>query len=359
MKHIGIDARLLFQTGVGTYLQNLLHYLPIFSSRDVTFTIYCLPSDASFVQNEVPQSRVQPTAARWHSWSEQVDFLNCINQDNLDLMHFTYFGHPILYRRKYISTIHDVTPLLFKTGKASTKNNLIYGVKHAAFSFVLKNQVERSAAIITPTRTVKEQLVSLYGDSIGNKITPIYEGVSFRLLAGKNENTAIEKPYLLYVGNFYPHKNVEFLIKAFAKSNSQYSLVLAGPHDFFLNRILNSLSTHEKKDIFIKDKQSLSELVTLYSHAAALIHPSISEGFGLPIVEAMHFGIPIIASHIPVFQELLDTSYYSFDPFEESSVINAIHTFENEKEKKKNSMKEEFSFSEMAKKTMDLYLRHA
>ena len=151
---------------------------------------------------------------------------------------------------------------------------------------------------------------------------------------------------------------MEFLIRAFLKSNSHYSLVLAGPHDYFLKRILNSLSEEEKKDIIIKDKQSLSELATLYKYAEALIHPSISEGFGLPIVEAMHFKLPIITSHIPVFQELLGTSYYSFDPFEESSIIQAIHKFEGEKEKKTNALRSEFSFAEMVKETMDLYLQH-
>ena len=166
-------------------------------------------------------------------------------------------------------------------------------------------------------------------------------------------------PYLLYVGNFYPHKNIKSLIRAFIKSNSKFTLILAGPNDYFLKRILASFSQVEIKNVIIKDKQSLSQLVFLYKNAAALIHPSCSEGFGLPLVEAMYFNIPIIASHIPVFQELLGTSYYSFDPFEESSLIHAIQRFEKAKEKKKNKLNEEFSFEKMAKKTIDLYLKHA
>lgn len=358
MKHIGIDARLLFQTGVGTYLQNLIHYLPLYTPPDVTLTFYCRAPDASFIQKEIPNCRIRTTTAMWHSWSEQTSFLDCINKDHVDLMHFTYFGHPVLYRGKCISTIHDITPLLFKTGKASTKNPLIYLAKHSAFSYVLKNQVTLSSAIITPTFTVKEQLASLYGDSIQNKIYPIFEGISYRLLSESGAGQALGTPYLLYVGNFYPHKNVEFLIRAFAKARSRFHLVLAGPNDYFLKRILASLSQEEKKCIIIKEKQTLGELSTLYKNASALIHPSISEGFGLPMVEAMHFGIPIIASHIPVFQELLGTSYYSFDPFEESSIVHAIHTFEGEKEKKKNILRKEFSFSEMARKTMDLYMKN-
>ena len=249
MKHIGIDARLLFQTGVGTYLQNLIHYLPSYSRPDITITFYCRPADASFIQKEMPNSRIRTTEALWHSWSEQTDFLHSINKDNLDLMHFTYFGHPVLYRGKCVSTIHDITPLLFKTGRASTKNPLIYFIKHAAFSYVLKNQVKISSAIITPTYTVKEQLISLYGDSIKNKIVPIYEGVSYRLISESGQGESLNKPYLLYVGNFYPHKNIEFLIRAFVKAYSSFQLVLAGPNDYFLKRILLSLSGEEKKQI--------------------------------------------------------------------------------------------------------------
>lgn len=359
MKHIGIDARLLFQTGVGTYIQNLLHFLPEFSPVHFHYTIYCLPDDVDYVKKELPHYRVVATHARWHSWNEQVGFLSTINRDNLDLMHFTYFGHPILYNRPAVSTIHDITPLLYKTGRASTRNALVYTVKYAAFSAVLRNQISRSVAIITPTQTVKEQLMRIYGDSSQDKIHAIHEGISFSLLTEKGGERAIETPYYLYVGNFYPHKNVEFLIRAFAKSNSSHRIVLAGPHDYFLKRLLASLSSDEKKHLIIKERQTRSELISLYQNAKALIHPSISEGFGLPLVEAIHFGLPIIASHIPVFQELLGTSYYSFDPYEESSFISALHTFESDETKKINSMQNDFSFQEMTKKTVELYRNHA
>ena len=148
------------------------------------------------------------------------------------------------------------------------------------------------------------------------------------------------------------------MIQAFAKSGSQAHLVLAGPHDYFLNRILSSLTKKEKAQVVVKERQSLGELATWYSHAEALIHPSISEGFGLPVVEAMHFGIPVIASHIPVFQEILGESHYSFDPFEERSIAKAIQTFEGDKKKKKNVLKKAFSFDEMARATVNLYLHH-
>lgn len=359
MKRIGIDARLLFQTGVGTYLQNLLHEISRLAPNNMDYTIYCLESDSKFIQQELPKAHIRVTKAMWHTVEEQTVFLSDINRDKLDLMHFTYFGHPILYRSPFIATIHDVTPLLFKTGRASTKNALTYGIKHSTFAAVLKNQMMHSRAVITPTVIVKEQLIHLYGQSVKDKIYPIHEGVSYRLQEAEEKSPAVTGPYLLYVGNFYPHKNVLTLIRAFAKSKSAYTLVLAGPRGYFLDALLASCSEEEKKHLLIKDKPTLGELVGLYKHASALIHPSRSEGFGLPLVEAMHFGIPILASHIPVFQELLGTSYYSFDPYEEASIQHAISSFEQEKNKNINKLQNDFSFSQMTQKTVDLYKRYA
>jgi len=358
MKHIGVDVRLLFQTGVGTYLQNFLHYLPKYAPKNISFTLYCLPQDAQFVKDTVPDSSIRITTALWHSVNEQTTLLRLIQSDHLDLMHFTYFGHPLFYKGRCISTIHDVTPLLFATGKASTKNPLVYAIKKFVFSQTLQHQVHHSEVIITPSHTVKQQLIRLYGDSISDKILPLYEGVSYRLLSEQVDENIVKSPYLLYVGNFYPHKNVFTLIKAFIKSNSPYLLVLAGPHDYFLNRLLTNLSDEEKEHLVVKNKPTLRELVTLYKNAEALIHPSISEGFGLPLVEAMHFGIPIIASHIPVFQEILGNSYYSFDPYDENSISSAIQKFELSKEKKKNIPNGEFSFERMTQQTVDLYINH-
>jgi len=359
MKHIGIDARLLFQTGVGTYLQNLLHIIANKNSSDFSFTIYCLPQDADFIKKELPTATIRTTTSRWHTMSEQSTFLSEIQKDSLDLMHFTYFGHPILYRAPFIATIHDITPLVFKTGLASTKNIFTYSIKHLAFALVLKNQLVHSRAVITPTTIVKEQLLQIYGESYRSKIYPIHEGVSYRLIGSEGKKPTIDTNYLLYVGNFYPHKNVLTLVRAFAKSKTSYSLVLAGPQGYFLDALLASCTDEEKKRLIIKDKPSLPELVGLYQHAKALIHPSRSEGFGLPLVEAMHFDLPIIASHIPVFQELLGTSYYSFDPYSISSIEKAINTFEQDKNKKVNVLRKDFSFLQMTERTMDLYKKYA
>src|SRR5438876_10158241 len=103
MKRIGIDARLFSQTGVGTYLQNFLHYVPQFLNSTDLLYVYILKDDVgSLVQH--PQIHPRIVTQKWHSITEQTGFLYELMKDNLDLMHFTYFSYPVLYRRPFIAT---------------------------------------------------------------------------------------------------------------------------------------------------------------------------------------------------------------------------------------------------------------
>src|SRR3989344_7680655 len=182
MYKIGIDARLYSQTGIGVYLRNLLYYLEKITKREVLLYIYLLADDYNKVKFTNKFFIKRLVHSRWHTVSEQVHFVKTIYQDNLDLMHFTYFSYPVLYKRKFIATIHDTTPLLYKTGKASTKNPLLYEIKFQAFKFVMSQQVKNAGLIITPSKTVKKQLISIYGNKYEDKIKHIYEGVNFELL---------------------------------------------------------------------------------------------------------------------------------------------------------------------------------
>lgn len=360
MKRIGIDARLYFQTGVGTYLQNLLYELQKIAPNDLEFYIYLIQKDWEKV-NFINKQFVKRLADfKWHSVSEQLGFLNVLNNDCLDLMHFTYFSYPILYRYKFISTIHDVTPLLFKTGKASTKNPLFYNLKHLVYQYVLKNQILNAESIITPTQTVKNQITDYYGQEYQNKIIVIYEGINRNLIkARENKGLAkrFDKSFFIYVGNFYPHKNIEKLIQAFSLTNIAAKLILIGPNDFFtsqMTQFINELSQENR--IILYTTKDIGNLKFFYKNALALLHPSLSEGFGLPLVEAAYFNCPVIASDIPVFKELLEDKYVVFDPNNIDAMAKTISSFYNNptifdyKE-----ILEKFSFSQMGKITLDVY----
>ena len=364
MKKIGIDGRLYSQTGVGVYIKNLIFYLEKQNIKDTVFYLYLMDQDfdkVSFKSDNFVKKRANYL---WHSFSEQIGFLKTLNEDNLDLMHFTYFSYPIFYKRPFITTIHDLTPLLFKTGKSSTRNSFIYSLKHFVFKRILFAQVRNSQAIITPTMTVKKQIVQYYGTKYEQKVYPIYEGINYQLISsqtGVNSRIPVNvlKPFFIYVGNFYPHKNVENLIKAFSNVTGNYKLVLIGPKDFFTQRILRCInSLKQDKKIIVDTQASLNDLIFYYKNASALIHPSFSEGFGLPIIESVYFNLPIIGSNIEVFNELLGDEYISFNPKKIEDMVDKINAFVNRPVKFNYSkLMEKYSFEKMTRETLGIYQR--
>ena len=359
MKRIGIDARLYFKTGIGTYLQNLLYYLDKKNLSNETFFVYLMSSDFDKVNFKNKNIIKRKANYLWHGIGEQIGFAKMLYLDNLDLMHFTYFSYPALYFRKFIATFHDTTPLKFKTGKASTKNSILYSIKHFFFKIVVYFQVNKANVLITPTFTVKKQLSEIFGREIEKKIIPIYEGVNYKI-AQTQQNKNLAKSYrdfFIYVGNFYPHKNVEKLIGAYSKIETTTLLILIGPDDYFVSRIqqLINLKKINHKIIIVKNPE-LRDLLFFYKNAKALIHPSLSEGFGLPIVEAMSFNTPIIASKIDVFKEILKDLYVSFDEGDEDDIKEKIIWFLKHNPKYNyEKLIARFSFEKMTDKTLKIY----
>ena len=359
MKKIGIDARLYYQTGVGVYLRNLLYYLDKKAPKNLKIIAYVLSKDANKITRVYKNINIRKVNSKWHTLSEQFSLLFELLKDNLDLMHFTYFSFPIFYNKDYISTIHDTTLLKYKTGKASTKSLFIYNLKHAVFRYIFSKQVKNSKKIITPTKSVKKQIVKIISGVDEHKIVPIYEGVTHEYLKLKQtKNTKkIYEEYFLYVGTFYPHKNVENLLRAYVKIKTSIKLYLIGPDDYFskeIEKLVETLKLKEKVKIFKNIPQN--KLPEYYKNAIALVHPSLSEGFGLPIIEAAFFGLPIIASDIDVFAEILGSDYLSFDPNDSIDIKNKIEFFIKKRPifDYKNLLNQ-FSFEKMTNQTLELY----
>lgn len=360
MKKIGIDARLLNQTGVGTYLQNLLFYLDKKNDSDSLYYVYLLKNDFEKINFKSKNIIKKEANFYWHTFSEQIGFLLTLLKDNLDLVHFTYFTFPIFYFKKFLITIHDMTPILFKTGRASTKNPLIYQIKHLIFKIVLFLGLRNSVKVIVPSKTVKEQIISYYGKKFKDKIEVIYEGVSYHLLEEKKEKqTKKEFPYknfFLYVGNFYPHKNVENLIEAFSSFDKKYSFVLVGTNDFFTKRVESFLKKKNLKNIILIKDLPKEKLKWFYQNCLALVHPSLSEGFGLTLFEAAYYNKPIIASKIKVFDELWGKNYLSFNPKDPNDIKKKINYFLEKKPKfSYQKILQKYSFEKMTKETLKLY----
>ncbi len=362
---IGIDARLINETGVGRYIRNLVTFLSLIDKEN-EYVIF-LPKKI-YREFRVPNERWHKRllTVHWHTIQEQCVLPFVFAKEHLDLLHIPYFTVPLFYPGKVIATIHDITILHVPTGKATTLPYPMYMLKWLAYRCVLTMGIKKSAAVITVSNTVKKELIS-HLHVPANKIAVTYEGVDPIFLSNEQEPISLSYQYFLYVGNVYPHKQAEFLVHSYhqyrermrnKKSNSYAKLVFVGKNDFFYDRLrllINSL--HLTEDVIFFTSITDVKLRNLYHHAQALLFPSQSEGFGLPALEALAQECPVIVSDIPVFHELLDTfaTYVSHDMAAWSAAMEQV---EDEKKHKSKGVKEllgKYSWNILAKETKEIY----
>lgn len=359
---IGIDGRLYFETGVGRYIRNLLKEYDGFEDGN-QYIVFTTPKAVNDI-NSFKRMKAVSTNIRWHSIEEQVNFPLLLNRFELDLIHFPYFSVPLFNSHPFVVTIHDLTTLNYSTGKASTLPLPLYKLKHIAYRFVLRNALFNSKRIIVPSNSVKKDLIKVY-PQIENKIRVTYEAGTIEESDKLTQYTF--EPFFLYVGNSYPHKNLENAILALKSFNSdrknKYNLVIAGKIDHFTNRLRDFAKTHKvDKQIIFQNSLNDQALSRLYLRCEGLIFPSLSEGFGLPILEAFDHGAMVACSNIEVFKELYGSMPFYFDPLNIESIAKSMEKISlldatNKKKIVKNEkeISAKFSWKKTASETLEVY----
>jgi len=368
---IGIDARLWGQTGVGRYTRNLVWNLLILDKNN-TYILFVRKQDYGIINDQlsmikhqnklkIENWKLEIADVKWHSLGEQIELPKLLNKEKLDLAHFPYFSVPIFYNKPFVVTIHDLIINHFPTGKASTLASPIYKMKLAAYKVIIKRAAQKAKKIITVSNATKEEVIDHLKIN-ENKIEVIYEAAN---LAISHEPRAISRKYgkyFLYVGNAYPHKNLERLIQAFNKTSKDYKdlkLILVGKKDYFYQRL-------EKENISDRivfyGKATDDELSFLYSNAIVLVAPSLMEGFGLPVLEAMSLKCLVIASDIPAFREIAQDEILYFNPKDVDDISNKLKGIvKNEEKYKKEKLDKafektkKFSWEKSAKETLKVY----
>src|ERR1035437_5479404 len=226
---IGIDARLWNQTGVGRYIRNLVLNLQKIDFKN-NYVLFVKSADFENVKSQItnPKWKIVRTDIKWHTASEQIKFASILNKQKLDLVHFPYFSVPVFYNRPFVVTIHDLIINHFPTGKASTLPFPIYKIKLFAYKIIIKKAAQKAKKIITVSNATKEEIVD-HLKIKENKVEVIYNGVDKSLFDVSKTERTLKNPYFLYVGNAYPHKNLERLLLAFSefsKQNRNVKLVL-------------------------------------------------------------------------------------------------------------------------------------
>lgn len=361
---IGIDARLWEETGVGRYIRNLVEELEKIDKKN-KYVLFVTPKIFQEIAIKNPNWKIVSTDVHWHSLSEQITFPKILYQEHLDLMHFPYFSLPIFYNGPFVVTIHDLIINHFPTGKASTLPYPLYQAKRVGYNIVMNHSVTKSKKIIVPLNAVKKDLLQTL-HSPENKIVVTYEGINANF---KNHTTQVpfkSKKYFLYVGNAYPHKNLARLIDGFIafkkETKADVHLVLVGKDDFFYKRLREKVAKENIPDIVFKHGVTDEELSSLYAHAQVFISASLMEGFGLPPLEALISGCPVLLSDIPSFREVCGESAFYFNPNTTNSLKDQINFVYNLDQKTKQAYLKKglervkyFSWKKMAKETIDIY----
>ncbi|HEX6977286.1 MAG TPA: glycosyltransferase family 1 protein [Patescibacteria group bacterium] len=358
-----LDARLygLENAGIGRYVVNLVGELSKIDSKN---EYIILLGKKYFESLDLPSNwKKVLVESKHYSVSEQIKLPKIIAKYNPDLVHFLHFNVPILYRGKYVVTIHDLLMQTHRGVGATTLPIYLYYPKHLGSKFVFRKGVKSAKRIIVPSSAVRDEVCSYFKLDC-NKVEVIYEGVD-DAITGKISKSKIETPYFLYVGSAYPHKNLERAIQAATLLKT--TLAIACARSVFLERLerlvqKNNASEFVKILGFVPD----NELGGLYKNSLGFVFPSLSEGFGLPGLEAMARGTVVAASDTPVFKEIYKENAVYFDPYSMESIKEAMEKIVNMDESARSRMilkgkdfVKRYSWTKMAKETLDIYEKTA
>ncbi|MDD5627379.1 MAG: glycosyltransferase family 1 protein [Patescibacteria group bacterium] len=383
---IGIDARMYGakQTGIGNYIRNLTDCLFALDQKN-RYIIFLL--EPEFSSYEPPSSRVSKVKvkASWYTFSEQFSLPRDLNRYSVDLMHFPHFNAPVLYRKKYILTVHDITQKYFPG-----LDFLSALLRKQAYELIFAHNVNYAKKVISVSRYTKNDILKNFSVD-ADKIQVIYEGIDSRFTPlekihplrnkfltgfsekGRKEAAAtlknkynLDSPFILYVGVLREHKNVVGLIYAFNSLLQRYhldcKLVLVGNPDPRYPKIQETIQKLKlNKRIVQVGFVPEEELVSFYQAASVLVLPSFREGFGFTPLEAMASGTPVASSKSTSLPEILGGAALYFDPYKIPEMAAAILKILNNRALKDDLIKKGrerikmFSWEKCARETLDLY----
>ena len=366
---IVIDARNTHGSGIGRYVFKLVEHL---QAVDTERDYVVLLGRRAFGEwsLEAPNFTAHLADQAIYSVGEQTSLLRTLRRLAPDLVHFTSFNAPVLYRGRRVTTVHDLTYLDFPSVRDSSPlGRARYRAKDLAMRAVLRTAVRRSHAVITDTRYVREQLLTHYG---GAGLSP-ERAVAVHCGGGTPAPDPVddgaprrgaEAPYLLYVGHAYPHKNLRVLVDALRHVRSErpeVRLVLVGLPDSYYDELREHAA--DEAGVTFTGFVSDAELGALYRGAELFVLPSLSEGFGLPALEAMAHGTPVLCSNATCLPEVCGGAAEYFDPSDARALADkalALLSSEPERERLRAAgiaRAGEFSWRRTAEETLAVYRR--
>ena len=357
--HIAIDARII-SSSTGRYVERLISNLEQID-RENRYSILVPEKDRDFWKPQNPNFTVRTIPFDNYSFSEQTGFKKYLDDLAPDLVHFCMPQQPILYRGKKVTTVHDLT--LLNTYN-SDKNWLVFHTKQLVGRFVFKRIAHTNQHIITPSKFTRDEYQK-FSHIADNKISVTYESADPP--NGELEEYPLpSKNFITYVGQQSDYKNIKRLGDAHQKlleTHPDLWLVLVGKKNDSAKKNEEYFKNKAYKNIIFTDFIPDSQKNWLMKHASAYVFPSLMEGFGLPPLEAMQVGTPVVSSNATCLPEVLGTAVEYFDPRDTSDMAEkityVIDTPARQKElvtSGKTQLKK-YSWQKMARETHAIYTR--
>ena len=365
---VGIDARLVYyrKAGISQYILRLLEQLGAIDRQD-EFTVFQSRKDSAVLVNQDNFRKRSLWTPPHHRLEQHLLSLELAATD-LDVLHSPDFIPPFRRKCKSVITVHDLNFLLYPE---------FLTPESASYYGQIDQAVRKCDHIIAVSHSTKHDIIQLTGTP-ENKITVVHEAAHsmYRPLEDRSavqrlqQQFDISRPFVLFVSTIEPRKNVPTLLRAYKRLLDDYhakvDLVLAGEKGWLFDRVFNLVrELGIQKRVHFVGPVSSEDLLDLYNAAEMLVHPAFYEGFGLPPLEAMACGTPVVASNTSAVPEVVGDAALLVDPAETDEITvamwrvlsdDALARQMSEKGLKRAS---QFSWRRAAEETLQIYRRLA
>jgi len=370
---IGINTLVAVPGGIGgtqTYLQNLIENLAKIDKKNEYF-LFVAPWNKELFR--VKQKNFKKLICRIPAKPlflrvlyEQIALSILAWRNRVDIFHFPASVCSFFLFCPSILTLHDITPLV--------SAEFIPPILHYYWKFAYKFSTRRVNSIITVSYSAKEDIAKFLAVP-REKIKVIYHGNRPRTpeIEGKNkiasnlyQNKKGSFPYILWVGKMYTHKNLPRLLRAYSKlikdKNIKHQLVLCGIKSWGYSSFIKTVEELNLQDkVIFKGYIPDNELERMYLNASLFVFPSLSEGFGLPILEAMSCAVPVITSNYGAMAEVAGNAALLVNPYNIDEIAEAMYKVLTNKNLREDLIKrglervKKFSWEKTAKETLKIY----
>ena len=362
---IAIDARKLHDFGIGTYIRNLLRQLARID-RENEYVLLCHEPDMAVARSLGDNFRAVLEPAANYSVFEQIHVPLVLMREKPDVFHAPHYVLPVAVRTRSVVTIHDCIHLMFPQ----------YLPTRAAYAYArgaMWSAAKRSDRILTVSEASKRDILHFFNVP-PEKIAVVYNGIDERFwiqpppdeIARVRERFQLDHGFVLYAGTIKPHKNLVRLIEAFAALRKgefeELKLLIIGDEISKLPALRRAVHSHKlHKHVrflgFLPDET----LAALYRLAAVFVFPSLYEGFGLPPLEAMASGTPVVTSNVSSLPEVAGDAAILVDPYDVGSIVDGVRrvltdpALADELRRKGLNRARDFSWERSVARTHDIY----